>query len=93
MSVFSPVCPLFTHHVSTTIYGLSAVDIRTHPTPVEITFDHDSSITDDIVSFNAMVWKAKADAGTSLAAPISGIKIPDKISQFTDILISMHKIE
>ncbi len=93
MSVFSPVCPLFTHHVTTTIYGISAVDIRTHPTPVEITFDHDSSITDDIVSFNAMVWKAKADAGTSLAAPISGIKIPDKISQFTDILISMHKIE
>ena len=27
MSVFSPICPFFTHNISTTIYGYSAVDV------------------------------------------------------------------
>ena len=93
MTVFSPVCPLFTHHISSTIYGTSSVDIRSHPEPVEITFEGDSDTTDEIISFNAMVWKAKADAGTSLAAPITGIEIPEKISKFSKVLTSMHNIE
>ena len=93
MTVFSPVCPLFTHHISSTIYGTSSVDIRSHPEPIEITFEGDSDTTEEIISFNAMVWKAKADAGTSLAAPITGIEIPDKISKFTKVLSSMHNIE
>ena len=93
MTVFSPVCPLFTHHITTTIYGYSAVDVREHPQPIEIDFNEDSNITNEIISFNALVWKAKADAGTSLAAPISGISIPETISEFTTILTSMHKIE
>ena len=93
MTVFSPVCPLFTHHITTTIYSTSAVDIRTHPQPIEIDFNKDSNITNEIISFNAMVWKAKADAGTSLAAPITGITIPETISEFSQILTSMHKIE
>ena len=93
MTVFSPVCPLFTHHITTTIYGYSAVDVREPPQPIEIDFNEDSNITNEIISFNAMVWKAKADAGTSLAAPISGIGIPETISEFTKILTSMHKIE
>ena len=93
MSVFSPVCPLFTHHITTTIYDNSSVDIRSHPQRIEISFDEDPSITDEIMSFNAMVWKAKADAGTSLAAPITGIEIPDNLFNFNDILTSMHKLE
>lgn len=93
MTVFSPVCPLFTHHISSTIYGTSSVDIRSHPEPIEITFEGDSDTTEEIISFNAMVWKAKADAGTSLAAPITGIEIPDKISKFSKVLSSMHNIE
>ena len=93
MTVFSPVCPLFTHHITTTIYGTSSVDIRLHPEPIEISFNEDPGITDEIISFNAMVWKAKADAGSSLAAPITGIDIPENISKFSDILTSMHKIE
>ena len=93
MSVFSPVCPLFTHHITTTIYDNSSVDIRSHPQRIEISFDEDPSITDEIMSFNAMVWKAKADAGTSLAAPITGIEIPDNLFNFNNILTSMHKLE
>ena len=93
MTMFSPVCPLFTHHITTTIYGHSAVDIREHPQPIGIDLNMESNITNEIISFNAMVWKAKADAGTSLAAPISGISIPETISEFSDILTSMHKIE
>ena len=31
MSAFSPICPFFTHHISTTIYGTSAVEIDSFP--------------------------------------------------------------
>ena len=93
MTIFSPVCPLFTHHITTTMYNNSAVDVREHPQPIEMDFNFDSDITNEIISFNAMVWKAKADAGTSLAAPITGITIPETITEFTQILTSMHKIE
>ena len=93
MTIFSPVCPLFTHHVTTTIYGISAVDIDSHPLPLEILLEDDLNVTDEIIAFNAMVWKAKADAGTSLAAPISNIKIPSQLQRFTHILTAMHKIE
>ena len=75
------------------MYNNSAVDVREHPQPIEMDFNFDSGITNEIISFNAMVWKAKADAGTSLAAPITGITIPETITEFTQILTSMHKIE
>ena len=31
LTIFSPVCPFFTHHLSETLYGESAVDVRQYP--------------------------------------------------------------
>ena len=31
MSALSPVCPFFTHYISSTLYGTSAVDVRSFP--------------------------------------------------------------
>ena len=92
MSALSPVCPFFTHHISSTLYTTSAVDVREFPvrTPDEPKL---RDLTDTIEEFNGNTWRTKKDGGLPLNAPISGIEIPDVLSEFTSILTQMHKLE
>lgn len=93
LSILSPVCPFFTHHLSTTLYEKSAVDIDVFPElPISET-DKWVNMTDSLVDFNSAVWKAKKDAGISLAAPISGHKVPISLERIEQALVSMHKLE
>ena len=93
MSILSPICPFFTHHLSTTLYGKSAVDIDVFPeNPLSETSDF-TNMTESLIEFNSQVWKAKKDAGVSLAAPISGHKVPKELSNIENALVSMHKLE
>ncbi len=93
MSIFSPICPFFTHHLSTTLYGKSAVDVDIFPEkPLSETSDF-TSMTEPLIEFNSQVWKAKKDAGISLAAPITGHKVPDSLKSIEQALVSMHKLE
>jgi valyl-tRNA synthetase len=93
MSIFSPICPFFTHHLSTTLYGKSAVDVDTFPEkPLSDTSDF-TNMTESLIEFNSQVWKAKKDAGISLAAPITGHKVPDSLKSIEQALVSMHKLE
>ena len=92
MAALSPVCPFFTHHISSTLYGDSAVDVREFPkrTPSDDTL---RSLTSAIEEFNGATWRTKKESGLSLNAPISGIVIPDELIDFTSILTQMHKLE
>lgn len=92
MSALSPVCPFFTHHISSTLYEKSAVDVREFPerTPDDETL---RGLTNAIEDFNGATWKTKKEAGLSLNAPIGGIVIPEELSEFTTILTQMHKLE
>ena len=92
MSALSPVCPFFTHHISSTLYDNSAVDVREFPTrtPDDETL---RGLTNAIEDFNGATWKTKKEAGLSLNAPIGGIVIPEELSEFTTILTQMHKLE
>ena len=92
MSALSPVCPFFTHHISSTLYESSAVDVREFPTrtPDDETL---RGLTSAIEDFNGATWKTKKEAGLSLNAPIGGIVIPEELSEFTTILTQMHKLE
>ena len=99
MIIFSPVCPFFTHYVSETLYGVSAVDIRSYPKmPVkELSASSDennryNSLTDSIVEFNSSVWKTKKEKGISLNSEISGFEIPANLNEFSTILSDMHKL-
>jgi valyl-tRNA synthetase len=93
MSILSPICPFFTHHLSTTLYDQSAVDIDTFPeSPMSDTKSW-IDMTESLVDFNSVVWKAKKDAGISLAAPISGHKVPDSLKEIESALTAMHKLE
>ena len=93
LSILSPVCPFFTHHLSTTLYDKSSVEIDVFPeSPISDTKSW-TDITESLVDFNSVVWKAKKDAGISLAAPISGHNIPDSLKDIENALVSMHKLE
>ena len=93
LSILSPVCPFFTHHLSTTLYEKSSVDIDVFPeSPISDTKSW-TDLTESLVDFNSVVWKAKKDAGVSLAAPISGHNVPDSLKDIENALVSMHKLE
>ena len=99
MSAFSPICPFFTHHISQTIYGISAVDVDEFPSnPFSDNYDQSrseflKSKTFDLQTFNGEVWSTKKENGISLNQPISGMIIPDNLCEFTDILTSIHSLE
>ena len=97
LSVFSPICPFFSHYLSTTLYVESAVDVKEFPQlPPSINregFGDYRSLTEDLENFNSTVWKAKKDSGVSLRSPISGIVIPEKLSIFSKTLEQMHNLE
>ena len=95
LTIFSPICPFFTHHLSETIYGESAVDIREYPcTPIEN--DENAAMmrtfTMAICDFNSEIWKTKKEAGLSLNAEIEGITVPEKLVDFTEELVAMHNL-
>jgi len=93
LSILSPVCPFFTHHLSTTLYEKSSVEIDVFPeSPISNTKSW-TDMTESLIDFNSVVWKAKKDAGVSLAAPISGHNVPDSLKDIENALVSMHKLE
>jgi len=99
MAIFSPVCPFFTHYITDSIYGKSAVDIREYPKIPIPSLAHLSdenlkycTLTDAIVEFNSSVWKKKKESGISLNSEIEGFEIPNALSEFSQILSDMHKL-
>ena len=92
MSAFSPVCPFFSHHISSTLYNASAVDARSFPQILAIEGDL-TALSDSLKEFNSMVWKAKKDKGLSLKSEIEGIEIPSNLEDFRNILTAMHHLE
>jgi valyl-tRNA synthetase len=92
MSAFSPVCPFFSHHISSTLYNTSAVDARSFPKILAIEGDL-TALSDSLKEFNSMVWKAKKDKGLSLKSEIEDIEIPSNLEDFRNILTAMHHLE
>jgi valyl-tRNA synthetase len=94
---FTPICPFFTHYLTSTLYGKSSVDARSFPRLPSETMGNDGeslrALTPLISGFNSMVWKLKKDAGLSLKSPVSGVSIPSELSIIGDALVQMHRIE
>ena len=97
LSAFSPICPFFTHYLSTTLYDSSSVDVRVFPRlpsfPGTELFEELRGKTESLEEFNSMVWRAKKDRGLSLKSPISDIQIPESLILFSDALVQMHNLE
>ena len=97
MSIFSPICPFFTHYLSSTLYGTSSVDVREFPKLPDGSgsgeFESMQNLTESLVGFNSMVWKKKKESGISLKSSISNIDVPSDLEIFGRTLRSMHNIE
>jgi valyl-tRNA synthetase len=99
MSAFSPVCPFFSHHVSSTVYGTSAVEVDAFPElpvpelgPGTSEGERLCSLSTSLQEFNGKTWGAKKDAGVSLNQPIEGIQVPEALAEFSATLTRMHQL-
>ena len=99
MSAFSPVCPFFTHHISSTVYGSSAVDVDVFPEPplAAVGFGTEEGtrlcgLSTSLQDFNGKTWAVKKEQGISLNQPISGIQVPEELGEFAATLTRMHQL-
>jgi len=97
LCAFTPICPFFTHYLSSTLYGKSSVDVRSFPRLPSNAMGKQAesmrALTPVISEFNSMVWKLKKDSGLSLKSPVSDVSIPPELSIIENTLIQMHSIE
>ena len=91
LTTLSPICPFFTHYLSTTLYGNSSVDVREFPAIIP-SDKNLLKLTDSLIEFNSEVWKTKKDAGISLNTEISDIVIPEELEILTTSLNRMHRM-
>jgi valyl-tRNA synthetase len=100
LAAFSPICPFFTHHISNTVYGTSAVDVDMFPVdpyPAVAQGTEEGSrlcsLSLELQDFNGQTWAAKKNQELALNQPISGISIPKGLSEFESTLTRMHQLE
>ncbi len=97
LCAFTPICPFFTHYLSSTLYGKSSIDVRSFPRLPSNTVGKEAesmrALTPVISEFNSMVWKLKKDSGLSLKSPVSDVSIPPELSIIENTLVQMHSIE
>ena len=100
LTALSPVCPFFTHHITTTVYGRSAVDTEAFPAPPTDTLGpHDArgeslrNLSYELQEFNSRTWAIKKERGISLNQPVNGVSIPASLQEFNDTLIRMHQLQ
>ena len=91
LTSLSPICPFFTHYLSTILYAKSSVDVREFPDIIASKSEL-LKLTNHVIDFNSEVWKIKKDNGISLNTEISDVKIPEELVILSDSLIRMHRI-
>ena len=93
LDAFSPICPFFSHYLSSTLYDRSAVDADSFPT-ISLNFESDgwTDITESVMIFNSEVWRMKKEQGLSLNSEISNVNVPDSLHPLTVPLTRMHKL-
>jgi valyl-tRNA synthetase len=91
LTSLSPICPFFTHYLSTTLYSNSSVDVREFPEIIP-SIPELLELTNPVIEFNSNVWKLKKDSGISLNTEISDIQIPQELESLSSSLNRMHRI-
>jgi len=91
LTTLSPICPFFTHYLSTTLYDESSVDVREFPT-IMPSVSELLELTNPLIEFNSNVWKLKKDSGISLNTEIPDVSIPEELEYLSTSLNRMHRI-
>lgn len=111
------ITPCFAHHIAAELYGDGDIQHSTSPTTEilasafspEVSTDEEllkevetwTQLTDGVTEFNSLIWKAKKDSGTSLAAPLpeelsakAEYQVPAELKKagIDGVLKAMHKL-
>jgi len=96
LDAFSPICPFFSHHISSTLYERSAVEADSFPVLPAGAIDDGAegwlSITDVVMEFNSEMWRIKKEQGLSLNSELTGIEIPNDLDSLSIPLSRMHRL-
>ena len=96
ITVFTPICPFFCHHISLTIYDKSSVMADKYPKlnlKIPSYFSNLDNFSQLIIDFNSFVWKKKKDNGFSLKSEISDVEIPKELEILSAALVRMHNLK
>ncbi len=93
LDAFAPICPFFSHYLSSTLYDRSAVEADTFP-QLNLNFESEkwTELTESVMFFNSEIWKMKKDQGLSLNSEIAGLSIPSNLDGLQISLTRMHKL-
>ena len=93
LDAFAPICPFFSHYLSSTLYNRSAVEADTFP-QLNLNFESEkwTELTESVMFFNSEIWKMKKDQGLSLNSEIVGLSIPSNLDGLQISLTRMHKL-
>ena len=89
LKLLAPIAPFITEYIWGTIYLEGSIHKQRHPTPTESKYD--TASTDDVISFNSMVWNEKKSRNLSLKDDID-IVIPPGLHGMESDLRAMHNI-
>jgi len=90
LKLLAPVIPFFTYKIYKELRGKDIHD-EEFPKPVKV--KKVQFTTDDIVSLNSAIWKAKKDARKSLKDEVSEVVLPEKLKDIENDIIAAHKIK
>lgn len=87
--LWSPMLPMATDKIWRNIYGNESIHTQRYP---EIPPDYSlSKKTDEIISFNSLVWNKKKENGKSMRDSVN-IEIPNSLTIFEKDLAKLHNI-
>ncbi|MEL0268722.1 MAG: hypothetical protein VXA14_06405, partial [Euryarchaeota archaeon] len=80
-------------YLTSILYDRSAVIADSFPSiPLDFETYKWTEITESVMDFNSEVWRTKKEQGLSLNSELSGVNIPDNLSQLEVPLRRMHKL-
>ncbi|HKZ48139.1 MAG TPA: class I tRNA ligase family protein, partial [Thermoplasmata archaeon] len=92
LRLLAPIAPFLTDKVWADLYR-GSVHKELLPVPREEWRTDLTGLTTAVIAFNSAVWKAKKEAGKSLAEPVAGIPLPAELEPFHRELAAMHKLQ
>ncbi len=93
LKLLAPITPFVTEQIYQSLYNPeSSIHLDSLPQPENSRYE-ELPETEDLLTFDSLIWKAKKDAGLSLKEPVKLAYIPNTLGVFMNDLKIMHNIE
>ncbi|PWI49190.1 valine--tRNA ligase [Candidatus Heimdallarchaeota archaeon B3_Heim] len=92
LKLLAPIVPFVTEKIFQSLYDPEiSIHLENLPQPDNPSTE-EQSITEDLLTLDSAIWKAKKDKALSLKEPVSLVFIPKSLENFTNDLKIMHNI-